>query len=85
MPELKRKCRRLTLESLEAERQKGSKSLSILARQWIVLLSIFPHSVAVLRSRRLTGLGDKLRAIQALAQIRTYRFLLVHQLLLQAS
>jgi GT2 family glycosyltransferase len=85
MPELKRKWRRLTLESLEAERQKGSGRLSILARQWIVLLSIFPHSVAVLRSRRLTGPGDKLRAIQALAKIRAYRFLLVHQLLLQAS
>jgi peptidoglycan/LPS O-acetylase OafA/YrhL/GT2 family glycosyltransferase len=85
MPELKRKWRRMTLEGLEAEHQKGTGSLSIMARQWIVLLSIFPHSVAVLRSRRLTGLGDKLRAIQALVQIRAYRFLLVHHLLLQAA
>ena len=80
MPELKKKWRRLTLEWLEDARRRGKSPVSILLRQWAILLSIFPHSATVMSSRSLSGIGNRLRAIRALAEIRTFRFILVHRI-----
>jgi GT2 family glycosyltransferase len=82
MPELKRKWRRLTLELCEAARRDGKGPISVLSRQWMVLLSIAPHALSILVSKRLNGMRNRILAIGALAQIRAYRFMVAHRALL---
>ena len=83
MAELRRKWRRTTLEWCEAERRKGTRTIIILLRQWAVLLSIVPHALVLLTTKGLPGIGSRVGAIAALAQIRMYRFLLAHRVVLQ--
>jgi hypothetical protein len=82
MAELKKKWRRLTLESIGAANRAGVSAHRVLLRQWLVLLSIAPHAVTALTSRKISGPGIRLRALWALAVIRTNRFLLAHRILL---
>src|SRR5580658_2865190 len=83
MLELRRKWRRVTLEWSEAARRDGKGPISLLSRQWIVLLSIGPHALVVLASKRLSGMRNRILAIGALAQIRAYRFVVAHRALLR--
>lgn len=78
MAELRRKWRRITLEWCEGERRKGTGPMVMLLRQWVVLFSILPHALVLITTNRLSGLGPRLRAIGALAQIRVYRFMFAH-------
>lgn len=75
MPELKRKWRRLTLESCEGARRDGKGRVLVLLRQWAALLAVAPHAFVPLASTRLSGMRNRTMAIGALAQIRAYRFL----------
>jgi len=74
MPELKRKWRRLVLESHQGSRQDGKGAARILLRQWAALLAVAPQAFLPLTSRRLTGIRNRLAAIGALAELRAYRF-----------
>jgi glycosyltransferase involved in cell wall biosynthesis len=74
MEELKRKWRRLTLESSEGARREGRAPALVLLRQWAALLAVLPHAFLPLGSRRLHGMRNRLMAIVGLAQIRAYRF-----------
>jgi GT2 family glycosyltransferase len=74
MPELKRKWRRLVLESHEGARRDGKGTARILLRQWAALLAVAPHAFVPLASTRVSGIRNRLMAIGALAQLRTYRF-----------
>jgi cellulose synthase/poly-beta-1,6-N-acetylglucosamine synthase-like glycosyltransferase len=74
MPELKRKWRRLTLESCEGARRDGRGPALVLLRQCAALLAVAPHAVAPLTSARLSGIRNRLMAVGALTQIRAYRF-----------
>jgi glycosyltransferase involved in cell wall biosynthesis len=74
MVELKRKWRRLTLESSEGARREGTAPALVLLRQWAALLAVLPHAFLPLGSRRLHGMRNRLMAIVGLAQIRAYRF-----------
>ncbi len=78
MPELKRKWRRLTLEWCEAARRDGRGPIFMLAHAWAVLLSIGPHALVVMASKRLTGTRSRILALGVLAQIRAYRFAVAH-------
>lgn len=74
MEELKRKWRRLTLESSEGARREGRGPVLVLLRQSAALLAVAPHAFLPLTSKRLSGSRNRLMAIAALAQIRAYRF-----------
>jgi GT2 family glycosyltransferase len=82
MTELKKKWRRLTLEWMEAADREGASPGRVLARHWAVLLSIAPHALTVLRSKKVDGLRNRMRGLWALAVIRSYRFVLAHRILL---
>jgi GT2 family glycosyltransferase len=84
MPELRRKWRRLTLEWCEGARRDGKGPIFVLLRQWTVLMSIAPHALVALVSKRVSGTRNRIMAIGALAQIRTYRFLVAHRALLRS-
>jgi len=73
MPELKRKWRRLVLESYEGARRDGGHARFLL-RQWAALLAVAPQAFLPLASRRLGGIRNRLAAIGALAELRAYRF-----------
>jgi glycosyltransferase involved in cell wall biosynthesis len=79
MEELKRKWRRLTLESCEGARRAGKGPVRVLLRQSAALLAVAPHAFAPLASKRLSGIRNRLRAIGALGQIRAYRFLVAYR------
>ena len=78
LPDLRRKWRRLTLEWCEDARRSGKGTAFVLLRHWGVLLSIGPHAVVALMSRRVSRVRDRILAIGALAHIRTYRFMVAH-------
>jgi GT2 family glycosyltransferase len=80
MSELRRKWRRVTLEWSEGARRSGKGPVDLMAREWMVLLSIAPHAVKVMTTRRLTGLGNRVRAVGALTMIRMYRFVIGHRI-----
>jgi len=82
MPELKRKWRRVTLESCEGARRDGKGAAAVLLRHWAVLLSIVPHALKALVSARLSGANHRLLAVGALAYIRAYRLAVAHQIIL---
>jgi GT2 family glycosyltransferase len=85
MPELKRKWRRLTLESCEADRRDGKGSAAVLLRRWAVLLSIGPHAATAVASKRLSGVRNRIMAVGALAQIRAYRFMLARRAVMRPT
>jgi glycosyltransferase involved in cell wall biosynthesis len=82
MPELKRKWRRLTLESCEGARQDGKGAARILLRQWAALFAVAPHAFVALGSRRVSGIRNRFVAVGALARIRAYRFMVAHKAVL---
>jgi glycosyltransferase involved in cell wall biosynthesis len=79
MPELKRKWRRLAVESCEGARREGTGPALVLLRQWAALFAVLPQAFLVLGSRRLSGVRNRLLAIKGLAQIRVYRFSVAHR------
>ncbi|MGH6798515.1 MAG: glycosyltransferase [Roseiarcus sp.] len=85
MPELKRKWRRLTLESCEGARRDGRGPVLVLLRQWAALLAVVPHAFAPIASTRLSGIRNRIMAIGALAQIRAYRFAIAHRAVLRST
>jgi cellulose synthase/poly-beta-1,6-N-acetylglucosamine synthase-like glycosyltransferase len=85
MPELKRKWRRLTIESCEGARREGRGPILVLARQWAALLAVVPHAFVPLVSSRLSGMRNRILAIGALARIRVYRLAIAHQTVLRST
>jgi GT2 family glycosyltransferase len=85
MPELKRKWRRLTLEWCEGARREGRGPLLVLLRHWAALLAVVPHAFLPLVSKRLTGMRNRMLAIGALAQLRAYRLVIAHQVVLRLT
>jgi GT2 family glycosyltransferase len=85
MAELKRKWRRLTLESCEAARRDGKGAAATLLRQWAALFAVAPQAVAPLTSPRLSGVTNRLMAVGALAYIRAYRLAIAHGAVLRPS
>jgi glycosyltransferase involved in cell wall biosynthesis len=81
MAELKRKWRRLTIESSEGARREGRGPVLVLLRQSVALLAVVPHAFLLLGSKRLSGTRNRLMAIAALAQIRAYRFSVAYRAL----
>lgn len=82
MPELKRKWRRLTIESCEGARREGRGPILVLLRQWAALLAVVPHAFLPLVSSRLSGMRNRILAVGALARIRAYRFVIAHRAVL---
>jgi GT2 family glycosyltransferase len=82
MPELERKWRRLTLEWCESARRGGRGPIFMMLHAWAVLLSIGPHALTVVASKRLGGMRNRIMAIGALARIRAYRFVVAHRAVL---
>jgi GT2 family glycosyltransferase len=85
MPELKRKWRRLTLESCEGARREGRGPIRVLLRHWAALLAVLPHAFAPLATTRLRGIRNRLIAIGALAELRAYRFVIAHQAVVRGT
>jgi GT2 family glycosyltransferase len=81
MEELKRKWRRLTLESSEGARREGRGPIRALLRHSAALLAVAPHAFLPLVSKRLNGTRNRLMAIVGLAQIRAYRFSVAYRAL----
>ena len=81
MEELKRKWRRLTLESCEGARRQGRRPAFVLLRQLAALIAVAPHAFLPLASKRLNGTRNRLMAIVVLAQIRAYRFSVAYRVL----
>jgi GT2 family glycosyltransferase len=81
MEELKRKWRRLTLESAEGARRKGKGPILVFLRHTAALLAVAPHAFRPLVSKRLNGTRNRLIAIVGLAQIRAYRFSVAYRAL----
>jgi GT2 family glycosyltransferase len=82
MPELKRKWRRLMLESGEGARREGTGQARFILRQWAALLAVAPHAFVALASKRLKGVRNRMLAIMGLAQIRAYRVAIAHKAVL---
>jgi GT2 family glycosyltransferase len=85
MSELKRKWRRLTIESCEGARREGRGPILVLARQWAALLAVVPHAFVPLVSSRLSGMRNRILAIGALARIRVYRLAIAHRAVLRST
>lgn len=76
--ELKRKWARVNLESYALAQRTPGGVLRFVLRSWLVLMSIAPHAVTILRDRRLKQWRDRFGAIVVLIRIRVYRFLAAH-------
>jgi GT2 family glycosyltransferase len=85
MPELKRKWRRLIIESCEGARREGKRPVLVLMRHWAALLAVLPQAFLPLVSKRLSGMRNRILAIVALAQIRAYRLVVAHQVVLRST
>ena len=83
MEELKRKWRRLTLESSEGARREGRGPVFLFLLQCAALLAVLPHAFLPLVSTRLGGIRNRLMAIAGLAQIRAYRFSMAYRALMR--
>ena len=79
--ELTRKWSRLNRESLKLSEDGRLGRWRWAARNWLVPLSIVPHAVKVLASRKLPDTSTKLRALRTLAAIRLWRFVDGHRAL----
>jgi glycosyltransferase involved in cell wall biosynthesis len=85
MLELKRKWRRLIIESCEGARREGRGPILVLLRHWAALLAVVPHAFLPLVSKRLKGMRNRMLAIGALAQLRAYRLVIAHQVILRLT
>jgi len=77
--ELVTKWRRLTREAYLLMRERRLGRLKWLLRCWAVLLSSFFDMFTVLSSRKLRGIGNRLRVVSILFRIRFYRFIESHR------
>lgn len=82
--ELLRKWDRMNSEGFLLARQRAGGQLRWLARSWLVLLSIGPHTLKVARAGVLPRWRDRRAAIGILVRLRIYRFLAAHRIALIA-
>lgn len=73
MAELRSKWQRHIAHDLVAHRECGRGGLVWSLRSMAMIASIVPHAVMLLTSDRLSGFGNRLRGIKALASIRLFR------------
>lgn len=73
MAELRSKWQRHIAHDLVAHRESGRGGLVWSLRSVAMIASIVPHAVMLLTSDRLSGFGNRLRGIKALASIRLFR------------
>jgi GT2 family glycosyltransferase len=73
MAELRIKWQRHIAHDLAAHRAKGRGGLLWSLRSGAMIASIGPHALMLLTSDRLSGIGNRLRGVAALAAIRLYR------------
>jgi glycosyltransferase involved in cell wall biosynthesis len=73
MAELRTKWQRHIAHDLAAHRAKGRGGLVWAFRSAAMIASIGPHTVMLLTSDRLSGIGNRVRGAAALASIRMYR------------
>jgi glycosyltransferase involved in cell wall biosynthesis len=73
MAELRTKWQRHIAHDLAAHRAKGRGGLVWILRSAAMYASIAPHAVTMMTSNRLSGFGNRLRGVAALASIRRYR------------
>ncbi len=71
--ELAEKWRRHVSHDLAKHRSGGGSVIGWRLRALAMIASIIPHSLSVLRSLRLSGFGNRIRAIGLLARIRKFR------------
>jgi GT2 family glycosyltransferase len=71
--ELTEKWRRHVAHDLAKYRGEGGASFGWQLRAVAMIASIVPHSLTVMRSRRLAGFANRMRAIGVLAKIRWFR------------
>ena len=76
--ELERKWARVNREAYALARLSPRGVPMFLLRSWLVLFSIPPHTVTILRNDRLKNWRDRLGAIGILIRIRAYRFFAAH-------
>lgn len=81
--ELTRKWSRLNRESLRLSEDAPLGRWRWAVRNWLVPLSIGPHAVKVLTSRKLPDAATRLRGLRTLAAIRLWRFADGHRALLE--
>lgn len=74
MRQLEAKWRRHVAHKVADMRRQGGSAVRLRAQAVVVLLSAMPHSLAMLFSRRLSRLSDRLRGIAVLWRIRRFRF-----------
>ncbi len=82
-PELLRKWRRITKESVYSATHSPFGVPFLIARTWVVAISAVIHSPKVLRSRKLNGMGQKLSALGVLYRLRMWRFMETYRELLK--
>ena len=82
-PELLRKWRRLTRESVYTSARNRFGIPVLIAHTWVVAISPVVHSPKVLTSRKLNGMGQKLSALGVLYRLRMWRFVETHRELLK--
>lgn len=83
-PQLAFRWRRMTREEHCWSRERRFGRLGFWLRSWLVLGSVVPHSVRLLRSRQLHGVS-RLSVIGVLVKSRIDRFILAQQLVLRDS
>lgn len=71
--ELAEKWRRHVAHDLAKHRNEGGSGLGWQSRALAMIASIIPHGLSVLRSPRLSGFDNRIRAIGLLARIRRFR------------
>lgn len=82
--ELTRKWSRLNRESLKLSEDGAMGRVRWAARNMVVPFSIVPHTVKVMRSRKLPDTATRLRGLRTLAAIRLWRFVDGHRALLES-
>ena len=81
-PELLRKWRRITAESVCQARQTRFGVPLLIVRTWIVGISPLIHTTKVLKSRKLNGVRQRFDALGVLYRLRFWRFIETHRQLL---
>ena len=77
------KWRRIDRESYALWRSEGKSVVGWLGRSWLLPASIVPHAVKVMRSDRVVGPRDRIKALSTLVAHRMWRFWDQQRLLLR--
>lgn len=72
--ELLGKWRRIDQETYQLWRANNKSLASWIAYTWLLPISIAPHSIRILTSRSVSGIGNRLRALTTLVAHRFWRF-----------